>query len=240
MRVCGTGGGCIFKCALLPFPPAFSLALAAALFSVPAHGSGKVSSADPSFIDTTIPPSIPSEIIADWKFKDGVDSNFSAAIIKIKSSLPSRYASKIDTGSAEALYLRACHFRRVSRLSPFSAQLKMLLCARHYDEGAYGGTIGAFDRGKLPGGRGTAGGLKFQVRFSRLSHRLVLNLPSAGSVALVDLQGRRILTIDISANDYFSCRGTACRALGVGVPAGLYIARFKGRRVSVETTVFVP
>jgi hypothetical protein len=101
------------------------------IFSSPAFS--KISSQETSFIDTTMPASIPPEIIADWKVSDSIGKkkpDYSSAIAKIKSGLPSRYASKIDTGSTKALYLRACHFRRVSRIEPFSGVIKKLLCAR--------------------------------------------------------------------------------------------------------------
>ncbi len=116
-----------------------SIAFVMALFIFPALAYGKVSSGDASFIDTAMPASIPAEIKADWKKMDSAelasDSGYSAAIAKIKSGLPPEFASKIDTGSTKALYIKACHFRRVARIQPFSTQLKKLLCARHYNEG---------------------------------------------------------------------------------------------------------
>jgi hypothetical protein len=106
--------------------------LLAALFT-PALSA--IFSEDFPFIDTIMPDTIPAEIIADWKMKDGVDTDYSAAIAEIKSALPAQYASYIDTGSTEALYIKACHWRRVARMQPFSKQIKKLLCTRHYNEG---------------------------------------------------------------------------------------------------------
>jgi hypothetical protein len=107
-------------------------AILVALFAAPTIAFCK---ADSSCIDTAMPASIPSEITTDWKIKDNVDTGYSAAIAEIKSSLPAEYASKIDTGSLEALYFKACHWRRVARIQPFSRELKHLLFARHYNEG---------------------------------------------------------------------------------------------------------
>jgi hypothetical protein len=67
-----------------------------------------------------------------------------------------------------------------------------------------------------------------------------MSVPSAGSVTLVDLKGRRMAKFDISDNDYVHCSGTAFRALAMGVPAGLYIARFKGKALSAEKVVLAP
>jgi hypothetical protein len=109
-----------------------------------------------------------------------------------------------------------------------------------YDNVAYGGTIqGVIDRGNTAG-REAVRGRDFQIRFSRLSHRLIMSVPSAGSVTLVDLKGRRMAKFDISDNDYVHCSGTAFRALAMGVPAGLYIARFKGKALSAEKVVLAP
>jgi hypothetical protein len=109
-----------------------------------------------------------------------------------------------------------------------------------YDNVAYGGTIqGVIDRGNTAG-REAVGGRNFQIRFSRHSRRLTMILPSAGSVTLVDLKGRRMAKFDISDNDYVHCSGTAFRALAMGVPAGLYIARFKGKALSAEKVVLAP
>jgi hypothetical protein len=102
-------------------------------FSTLAFGKG--ASGDTAFIDTTMPSSIPAEIIADWKLADSIDTDYSAAIAKIKSKLPTQYAIKIDTGSTEALYIKACHWRRVWRMKDcfenYSNGIKRILYARH-------------------------------------------------------------------------------------------------------------
>jgi hypothetical protein len=110
-------------------------ALLVSLLAFPNAASGKTPSGDGSSIDTAMPASIPTEIIADWRKKDNVAGEYSAIIEEIKSGLPAQWASKIDTGSTEALYLKACHWRRVARLQPFSREIKKLLCGRHYNEG---------------------------------------------------------------------------------------------------------
>jgi hypothetical protein len=115
------------------------LGLGISLFALLTLVSAKTASED-VVIDTAMPASIPPEIVADWKIKDSVSGDFAAAILKIKSKLPSQYASKIDTGSTEDLYIKACHWRRVARIQPFSEDLGKLLCARHFNVGGY--TIG--------------------------------------------------------------------------------------------------
>jgi hypothetical protein len=88
----------------------------------------------------TMPASIPDEIVADWKKQDGVESDYEAAINKIKSSLPKEYASKITGASSETDYLAACHWRRVAKLKPFMGNMKKVLYAKHYNIG--GGIVG--------------------------------------------------------------------------------------------------
>ena len=86
-------------------------------------------------IDDTQPGTIPAAIVSDWEAQDG--TNYDGAITKIKAALPGNYASKV-TGSGKDGYLNACHWRRVSRMQPFSRELKKMIYARHHD---IGGTI---------------------------------------------------------------------------------------------------
>ncbi|MBN1306867.1 MAG: hypothetical protein JXA18_03050 [Chitinispirillaceae bacterium] len=88
--------------------------------------------AAPAF-DETIPDTIPADIIDDWKAQDGAD--YGAAIQKIKASLAEPYASLVLDGSTEADYLRACHWRRVSRIKPFADRIGRIIYGRHHDIG---------------------------------------------------------------------------------------------------------
>jgi hypothetical protein len=107
-----------------------------------------------------------------------------------------------------------------------------------YTSADYGNTFIAIDnQGKTPGGRGERSDLKFQVRFSRVSRQLVLKLPSAGNVMLIDLKGRRVLQINVSDEEYAKSKGALQRAPIVGLPAGLYIMKFKGINCSAERVV---
>ncbi len=105
--------------------------LSALILSIPALAAGAASSQDSDGIDTAMPSVIPAEIIADWKMKDSVSAGLAAAISKIKSNLPAKFASKIDTGATEAIYVKACHWRRVARMQDNAAACKKILFARH-------------------------------------------------------------------------------------------------------------
>ena len=83
-------------------------------------------------INAAQPSDIPVEIINDWKEQDG--SDFEAAIMNIRESLPDEYAGKIS-GAGEAGYISACHWRRVSRLQPLSDKIRELVYARHHNLG---------------------------------------------------------------------------------------------------------
>jgi hypothetical protein len=86
-------------------------------------------------IDPTMPDTIPSGIIADWKAKDNAENSYSAAIEKIKNTLPDSLKAKIIEGEGESAYLSACHWRRVHRIQPYQDTLKRILYARHHDIG---------------------------------------------------------------------------------------------------------
>ncbi|MBN2038112.1 MAG: hypothetical protein JW768_15330, partial [Chitinispirillaceae bacterium] len=70
-------------------------------------------------IDETMPATIPSEILADWKAQGGTAAD-------IKASLPAEYAAKCD-GSFES----ACHWRRVYRISRFPQMETIMFNRRH-------------------------------------------------------------------------------------------------------------
>jgi hypothetical protein len=107
-----------------------------------------------------------------------------------------------------------------------------------YESTDYSGTFVAFNnRGKTATGRGGGGDLKFQVRFSRFSRQLVLKLPSAGNVTLIDIKGRKVFQINVSNEEFLKYWGTACRFPSARFPAGLYILKFKGKSGSVERIV---
>jgi hypothetical protein len=88
-------------------------------------------SQDPDWIDTAMPALIPAPIVFDWKLMDSVSVDYAAAIVKIKAKLPARFASKIDTGTTEEVYLKACHWRRVARMQDYAQMIKKVLFARH-------------------------------------------------------------------------------------------------------------
>jgi hypothetical protein len=73
-----------------------------------------------------------------------------------------------------------------------------------------------------------------KVWFSSLAHRLSVRIPSEGTLSLIDLRGRRIMTANVSG-DEFKCRPE--RSFFLRAPAGLYIVKFRGRNGSVERTV---
>jgi hypothetical protein len=88
-----------------------------------------------SEIDSTIPDSIPNEIVEDWEDYDSSINNYSNVISKIKSKLPPNYQSQVLVGSSKEAYLSACHLRRITRISPYKEQINRILFARHHDLG---------------------------------------------------------------------------------------------------------
>lgn len=90
-----------------------------------------MTSAQEVIIDETMPESIPAEIIADWKDQDGTD--YASSINNIKNKFP-EITDKI-VGLDEDGYLQACHWRRVTRMKKFAADLETLMFCRHHNFG---------------------------------------------------------------------------------------------------------
>ncbi|MBN1578508.1 MAG: hypothetical protein JW913_18240 [Chitinispirillaceae bacterium] len=87
-------------------------------------------------IDTTLPASVPPEIVADWEAQDEISSGvYAAAIDKIISGLSAKYKSKVAAGTTKEAYIIACHWRRVSRMEYNASKLKRIIFARHYNLG---------------------------------------------------------------------------------------------------------
>jgi hypothetical protein len=94
----------------------------------------------------TMPTTIPDEIVNDWKKQDEIKSDYSAAIKKIKSSLPEQYASKITGTSSQTDYLNACHLRRVAKMKPHLKYTQKIIYAKHYNQVVIEEAIGRSDR----------------------------------------------------------------------------------------------
>jgi hypothetical protein len=116
----------------------FLVTLLACISSVKAYEPGAAKTIS---IDTTMPSTIPPDIVADWEAQDSAATiGYAQAIQNIISKLPEKYASKAEQGTSQEAYLKTCHIRRVSRMEPYAPQLQKVLYARHYDLG--GGVIG--------------------------------------------------------------------------------------------------
>ena len=114
----------------------FITALLVFIGTVPVYGEGTAKSA---IIDTTMPETIPLEIVADWEAQDSATTiGYAQAIQNIIDKLPEGYASKVAPGTSQEAYLKACHVRRMARIEPYASQIRQILYARHYD---LGGTI---------------------------------------------------------------------------------------------------
>jgi hypothetical protein len=116
-----------------------ALSIMGALFLFVGVFKISISKADsePVIIDESAPQVIQDEIIADWKTKDNAENSYASAIANIKTGFADNdaYKSKIVDGVDEAAYINACHWRRVSRIKPWSEQLYKILYARHHDIG---------------------------------------------------------------------------------------------------------
>jgi hypothetical protein len=73
-----------------------------------------------------------------------------------------------------------------------------------------------------------------KVKYSALAHRLSILVPSEGVLTLVDLRGRRIMTVNVSKQDFLS---RPEKSFYLRAPAGLYIVKFKGRKGRAESTI---
>lgn len=108
-------------------------AIATVLFSSGAIRS--VAAADVS-ISETPPATYPADIVSDWKAQDG--TAYDQSITKIKAFiLTTTYPELADkiTGTGEAGYLQACHYRRIARMKRYSPELKRIIYAKHHDIG---------------------------------------------------------------------------------------------------------
>ncbi|NLG15852.1 MAG: hypothetical protein GX556_00820, partial [Fibrobacter sp.] len=92
---------------------------------------------------------IPSQIISDWETVDRTAAiGYKAVITSIASGLPETNAriinSELQNISNRApsdpawknLYVKACHFRRISRMKPYTDRLKRIVFTSHYTMGA--------------------------------------------------------------------------------------------------------
>ncbi len=100
---------------------------------------------------------IPSQIISDWETVDRTAAlGYKTVITSIASSLPETNAriinSELQNISNRApsdpawknLYIKACHFRRISRMKPYTDRLKRIVFTSHY---TMGGLFQGFQEG---------------------------------------------------------------------------------------------
>lgn len=93
-----------------------------------------------NLIDEKMPASIPEQIIADWKDQDNASSsNYKSVIEGIIQTLNEEYKSivqaELDKGANENAYLVACHYRRISKLKLYDADIQKLIYAKHHNLG---------------------------------------------------------------------------------------------------------
>jgi hypothetical protein len=89
-------------------------------------------------IDDSMPISIPPEIIADWEAQDtaaghSTKEQFYKDINDILKTLNPPYSQLVTNDSTKTSYYKACHYRRVGRMKPYSEIIRRLIYARHYD-----------------------------------------------------------------------------------------------------------
>jgi hypothetical protein len=94
-------------------------------------------------IDETMPSTIPQEVIDDWMDQDSVTgTDFSSAITKIVSKLPTDYAAKYEEGKKSVtgdknLYLLAHHWLRVAKMKKYESDLSRIMFAKHHNLGGF-------------------------------------------------------------------------------------------------------
>ncbi|MBN1577657.1 MAG: hypothetical protein JW913_13945 [Chitinispirillaceae bacterium] len=76
----------------------------------------------------------------------------------------------------------------------------------------------------------------FKVRFLSTERMLSLNLPSEGKIKLLDLMGRQILSRSISRDAFLE---SAQQNVKLNIPAGTYIVKFDGVKVTGEEMVSI-
>ncbi len=100
---------------------------------------------------------IPTQIISDWESVDRTSAlGYKAVITSIASTLSADNAQTINSElrsisnlptsdkAWKDLYLRACHFRRVSRMKPYLDKIKRIVFTSHY---TMGGLFQGFQEG---------------------------------------------------------------------------------------------
>jgi len=109
-------------------------------------------------IDESMPADIPQEIIQDWETQDGTASaGYPAVVNSIAGNLPPEYAQIINNEAQQigavtqndawrALYLKACHYRRIMRMKPYSEDIQKIVFAKHHN---FGGPLVGFLEGIL-------------------------------------------------------------------------------------------
>jgi len=73
-----------------------------------------------------------------------------------------------------------------------------------------------------------------KARYFMAGRQLLVKVPSEGTLSLVDLRGRRMLTATISRKDFLS---RPEMNFPLRAPAGLYILKFKGTNLSAEKAI---
>jgi len=100
---------------------------------------------------------IPTQVVADWEEQDRIASvGYNQAITSIATTLPTtdketitaelESISSLPTANAawKNLYIKAAHFRRVSRMKPYTNKLKNIVFSSHY---TMGGLFQGFQEG---------------------------------------------------------------------------------------------
>ncbi len=95
----------------------------------------------------------------------------------------------------------------------------------------YKGYVGI---GDIPDSRPSVAAKRINVRFSRAGRMLLVRVPSEGTVSLVDLRGRRVMTATVSREEFLS---RPERKFFMAAPAGLYILKFRGNKTTAEAAV---
>jgi hypothetical protein len=93
-----------------------------------------------------------------------------------------------------------------------------------------------------PGSKGSGSSLfynegLFKVRFSLDGRKLIANVPSEGTLTLMDLCGRQIMVCNLSRDAVKN--GASVTLRGAGLTRGLYIVKFSGASVSGQRAITV-
>jgi hypothetical protein len=103
------------------------------------------------------PVTVPPRIISDWEEQDkAVTAGYRKAVATVAASLSGLFAQEIaaqqdSISSIEAtdarwrqLYVKACHYRRITRMKPYTDQVRTIVFTRHY---TMGGLFQGFQEG---------------------------------------------------------------------------------------------